>query len=281
MVSLTIRACSESIGDRYRANRFFIDHLVGVPNAQPPQPTDWQVQPTHPIHNVPYQIAQFWDRGVRDRVQDKTKRLQAARKKQQLLSGSATGLGVGEVPRDLRESAKRSPVIRGWVRALEEPVRRFIHEQHAQMSGVTPAAAAADAGKEENDKDELDSDEEEIVFAGRSDAMRELREKKARWRTAHRQVSRETVDSGVVFDSFGDDESASFKYVDYSLVQVTLFANTFRRWLTHSISDYYGLASRSVMVANSSQKVVYVGLKQVHRMAPAISKMPRPLWEVC
>lgn len=94
--------------------------------------------------------------------------------------------------------------------------------------------------------------------------MRELQEKKARWRAAHREISRETVDSGVVFDSFGDDESASFK-----------------RWLTHSISDYYGLSSRSVLVGGSSRKVVYVGLKQAHKMAPVLSKMPRPLWEVC
>lgn len=227
-----------------------------MPNAQPPQPTDWQVQPTHPIHDVPYQMAQFWDRGVRDRVTDKTRRLQAARKQQQLLSGSATGLGVGEVPRDLRESAKRSPVVKGWVRALEEPVRQFVNTH------------LADAAEQE---EEMDSEEEEIVFAGRSDAMRSLREKKqqqqqAGWRTVRREVERETVDKGVVFDSFGDDESASFK-----------------RWLTHAISDYYGLASRSVLVGgSSSHKVVYVGLKQARHMAPAaLSRMPRPLWELC
>lgn len=244
----------------------FTDRLIGVPNAQPPLPTDWQVQPTHPIHDVPYQIAQFWDRGVRDRVNDKTRRLQAARKKQQLLSGSATGLGVGEVPRDLRESAKRSPVVKTWVRALEEPVRQFLTD--AQMTVAAAAAAEREtAVVEREDSDEaMDSDEEEIVFAGRSDAMRALREKKktAVWRAARREVSRETVDSGVVFDSFGDGENASFK-----------------RWLTHSISDYYGLASRSVLVGGSSQKVVYVGLKQARHLAPALSKMPRPLWELC
>ena len=196
---------------------------------------------------------------MRERVGDKTRRLQAARKKQQLLSGSATGLGVGEVPRDLRESAKRSPVVKGWVRALEEPVRQFIHAH--TMGAEQPA--------QEQEEDELDSDEEEIVFAGRLDAMRELREKKkaaGKWRAARREVPRETVDEGVVFDSFGDDESASFK-----------------RWLTHSISDYYGLASRSVLVSGSSHKVVYVELKQAHHMAPAgaLSRMPRPLWELC
>lgn len=223
-----------------------IDRLIGVPNAQPPQPSDWHVQPTHPIHVVPYQVAQYWDRGVRERVGEQTRRLQAARKKQQLLSGSATGLGVGEVPRDLRESAKRSPVVRGWVRALEEPVRRFVHEHLSSGSSA-----------EEEEEESLDSDEEEIVFAGRADAMRELREKKTR-------ATRRDTHGGVVFDELGDDESAAFK-----------------RWLTHSISDYYGLASRSVPVGGSSQKVVYVGLKQAQQMAPALSTMPRPLWELC
>ncbi|KAJ4154094.1 hypothetical protein LMH87_010557 [Akanthomyces muscarius] len=249
-------------GSRQR-RRWENDRLIGVPNAQPPQPTDWQVQPTHPIHDVPYQLAQFWDRGVRERVGDKTRRLQATRKKQQLLSGSATGLGVGEVSRDLRESAKRSPVVKGWVRALEEPVRQFIHARTMGGGAERPA-------EEQEDDDELDSDEEEIVFAGRLDAMRELREKKkaaGKRRAARREVQRETVDEGVVFDSFGDDESSA----------------SFKRWLTHSISDYYGLASRSVLVSGSSHKVVYVGLKQAHHMAPvaAISRMPRPLWELC
>lgn len=215
---------------------------------------------------MPYQLAQFWDRGVRERVGDKTQRLQAARKQQQLLSGSATGLGVGEVPRDLRESAKRSPFVRGWVRALEEPVRQFVHAHTATGAGQPSA------GEQEEDDDELDSDEEEIVFAGRVDAMRELREKKkaaaGKWRVTRREVQNETLDDeGVVFDSFGDDESSA----------------SYKRWLTHSISDYYGLASRSVLVSGSSHKVVYVGLKQAHRMAPAgaLPRMPRPLWELC
>lgn len=236
-------------GSRQR-RRWENDRLIGVPNAQPPQPSDWHVQPTHPIHVVPYQVAQYWDRGVRERVGEQTRRLQAARKKQQLLSGSATGLGVGEVPRDLRESAKRSPAVRGWVRALEEPVRRFVHEHLSSGS-------SAEEDEDEEEEEALGSDEEEIVFAGRADAMRELREKKTR-------AARRDTRHGVVFDELGDDESAAFK-----------------RWLTHSISDYYGLASRSVPVGGSSQKVVYVGLKQAQQMAPTLSTMPRPLWELC
>lgn len=169
---------------------------MGVPNAQPPQPADWEVRPTHSSHRVPYQLAQYWDRGVRQRVEDKTARLAAQRKKQQLAMGSATGLGKGEVPRDLRETAKRSPAVRGWVRALEEPVRQFLHSR-------------ADSS-EDDDQEGLDSEDEEIVFVGRKAAAAEGGPRGG-WRMAHRQVEKETVDQGMVFDSFGDDDGAAFK----------------------------------------------------------------------
>ncbi len=159
---------------------------------------------------------------MRDRVQDKTKRLQATRKQQQLMCGSATGLGVGEVPRDLRESAKRTPAVKDWVRTLEEPVRQFMRDQYALLTGSKTATTFAD--EDNSSEEEMDSDEEEIVFAGRSDAMRELREKKDRWRLAQREIVREAADSGVVFDSFGEDESASFKYVPTTLCLLGLDA---------------------------------------------------------
>jgi hypothetical protein len=114
------------------------------------------------------------------------------------------------VPRDLRESAKRTPAVKDWVRTLEEPVRQFMRDQHALLTGSSASTIAV-----EDDSGEMDSDEEEIVFAGRSDAVRELREKRDRWRLAQREMVREVADSGVVFDSFGEDESASFKYVSF------------------------------------------------------------------
>lgn len=202
------------------------DRLVGVPNVQPPLPTDWEVRPTHPVHRVPYQLAQFWDRGARQRAEDKAARLQAARKKQQRTAGSATGLGAGEVPRDLRETAKRSPAVRGWLRALEEPVRRFL-------------AAEQDRRRQQQDDDsaaeDMDSEDEEIVFVGRSGAMRELREKReARYKMARREVEHETVDSGVVFDSFGDGESAAYKWG--SLLPVNRRGNAFTDLATQALA---------------------------------------------
>ncbi|RFU76543.1 hypothetical protein TARUN_5707 [Trichoderma arundinaceum] len=203
-------------GSRQR-RRWENDHLMHVPNVQPPEPVDWEVHPTHPIHRVPYQLAQFWDHGVRQRIADKTSKLQAARKKQQLKTGSATGLGVGEVPRDLREYTKRSPVVRTWVKALEEPVRQYMIDERRRRLD--------DQADHSNDEDvdsaaeEMDSDDEEIVFVGRNGRMRDLQQKRAaaaaasaRYRMAHREVSQETVDSGLVFDSFGDDESAAYNH---------------------------------------------------------------------
>ncbi|KAL2170435.1 hypothetical protein VTG60DRAFT_4815 [Thermothelomyces hinnuleus] len=60
----------------------------------------------------------------------------------------------------------------------------------------------------------------------------------------------------------------------------------FKRWLTHSISDYYGLDSKSVMVGNPARRVVYVGVKQKQKQAALRQKppnrplLPPPLWEM-
>lgn len=67
------------------------------------------------------------------------------------------------------------------------------------------------------------------------------------------------------------------------------FANTFchRRWITHSISDYYGLKSQSVLMGNPKRKVVYVSLQQTSSARPdpqpttVLGELPRPLWELC
>lgn len=145
---------------------------------------------------------------MRQRVEDKTARLAAQRKRQQLAAGSATGLGLGEVPRDLRETAKRSPVVRSWVRALEEPVRQFLHSR------------AEVEDDDDDDEGSLDSEDEEIVFVGRRTAAAAVAENGPRggWKMAHRETKKETVDQGMVFDSFGEGEGASFRWVGSSTI---------------------------------------------------------------
>jgi hypothetical protein len=153
-------------------------------------------------------------------VEEKTAKLQAIRKTQQLKTGSATGLGVGEVPRDLRELAKRTPVIRMWVHAIEEPVRQFLFEEQERYAESVQRQRDHDDVSHES---ELDSDDEEIVFVGRDSAMRDLREKKEarRRRAAKKPASRDTGSFGLVFDAFGEGENASFKYVSNdSLVDI-------------------------------------------------------------
>lgn len=259
-------------GSRQR-RRWENDRLMHVPNAQPPEPLDWEARPTHVVHahGVPYQLAQFWDRGVRQRVEDKTARLAATRKAQQLKSGSATGLRAGEVPRDLRETTKRAPAVRSWVRVLEEPVRQFLqsrsfteqqHDDDRDGNGDGNGEVEPDDAGDRTSTD--DDDDEQIVFAGRKSGLRTQRQR-GQWKMAHRELGDQTVDQGMVFDSFGDDESAAFK-----------------RWLTHSISDYYGLESTSVVLKNPSRKVVYVRIKQIYQQtSPPLRQFPRPLWELC
>ncbi len=55
-----------------------------------------------------------------------------------------------------------------------------------------------------------------------------------------------------------------------------------RRWLTHSISDYYGLASRSATVGKPPRRVVYVGIREVGAgHGPQFGAgLPRPMWEL-
>jgi len=257
------------------------DRLVGVPNAQLPLPVDCLPRATHPVNYTPYHVAHYWDKSVRDRVEEKTCRLQAARKRQQLQSGSATGIGMGEVPRDLRESTKRSPVVRSWVRGLEEPIRRLLEDQ-SQDSPAKPGPTRVDEGS--------DWDGEEVLFTGRK-GMKKSQEEPGQWKMARREVMNETVEMGVVFESFGDGESAAFRYgtldpveMPPSLEKSVSLTMRSRRWLTHSISDYYGLESKSVTTGNPARRVVYVGVKSMGKRKTANIRqlqLPRPLWEVC
>ena len=57
-----------------------IDRLLHVPNAQPPEPTDYEPRPTHPVVHVPYQVAAAWDQRVRAEVE--AKKAAAVRRKQ-------------------------------------------------------------------------------------------------------------------------------------------------------------------------------------------------------
>ncbi|KAH8680956.1 hypothetical protein BX600DRAFT_520159 [Xylariales sp. PMI_506] len=242
----------------YETNLDNLDRLMHVPNVQPPQPSDYEPRPTHPVQYVPYQITAAWDTRMRAEVEAKT--AAAARRKQMQTRTLGDANVAGRVPRELFVRAKKTPAVRIWVRSLEEPVRRFLIERRGATTAGGEARAMAQQRMLEDDSDsgEGDTEDEEIVFVGRNGSMRDG------WKKAKREGRDD--EKGMVFDAVGDDESSAFK-----------------RWLTHSISDYYGLDSHSVMMGNPSRKVVYVGIKEIKAgHAPtARAHLPRPLWELC
>ncbi|KAL1899325.1 hypothetical protein Cpir12675_001523 [Ceratocystis pirilliformis] len=286
-------------GSRAR-RRWENNNLVHVPNVTPPSAEDMLPRPTHRMATVPYQVASDWDTApatghgrtslLRDQAAFKFAAAAYARKTQQLLSGLATGLAKGEVPRDLRETAKRSPVVRAWVRALEEPLRKWVAEQKNIEGGVlaetdveteteveTEVETEAETEAETDDEgwvrvdgDNFRDGEDVVLYTGRRSA-KEVSD-------PHKQAP------AMVFDSIGDDETAAFK-----------------RWLAHAISEYYGLESYSVTLANPTRRVVYVGASQpstaeatdknktkkkrrkhMNHMHARLrnAELPRPLWEV-
>ncbi|KAK8119391.1 uncharacterized protein PG998_004017 [Apiospora kogelbergensis] len=236
-------------GSRQR-RRWENDRLVGVPNAQPPQPYDWEPRPTHPVHHVPYQIAAAWD--LRLRADVEAKKAAAALRKQQHTKTLGDDAVAGRVPRELFLRAKKTPAVKTWVRSLEEPVRKFLVDRRV-------AREEAEASVEDSSDS---TEDEEIVFVGRNGTMRDG------WKKARREDKKQgSTEEGMVFDALGDDDESS----------------AFKRWLTHSISDYYGLDSRSVLVGNPSRKVVYVAPRptKAGHAPPVLASLPRPLWQLC
>ncbi|KAI0101629.1 R3H-associated N-terminal domain-containing protein [Nemania sp. FL0031] len=265
-------------GSRQR-RRWENDRLLHVPNVAPPEPQDYSPRPTHPVIHVPYKIAAAWDLRIRAEVE--TRNAALARRKQAHTRTLGDEGVPGRVPRELCQRAKKTPAVRAWVRSLEEPVRNYLVEREVAREG--------DAGLRTDDSESssgLDSEDEEIVFVGRNGSMRDGKRKNgndrkgkpeakglpnigAQWKKARREEKRTgaTQDEGMLFDAIGDVDGGAFS-----------------RWITHSISEYYGLQSRSVLVGDPKRKVVYVGIKQMktgHTPPTLRADLPRPLWELC
>ncbi|KAK0702092.1 R3H-associated N-terminal domain-containing protein, partial [Lasiosphaeria miniovina] len=270
-------------GSRHR-RRWENDHLLHVPNVQPPLPSDFEVRPTHPVHGtVPYELAKFWDKGLRERVEERKAAFAAHRKKATLIAAAAAGTGtrtgtgtteaavpadVGKVPRDLRAKAKRTPAVKSWLRVLEEPVRQFMVDRGLVARPAPELEVEAVAAESES---ETDSSDEEIVFVGRNGAtMRDGKPQQQQQQQSERD-QQDAKSPGMLLDTLGEDESGT----------------SFKRWLSHLISEYYGLDSKSVTVGNPARRVVYVGIKQLssahHRRGyplSILSALPPPLWEM-
>ncbi|KAL8920415.1 MAG: hypothetical protein Q9172_004505 [Xanthocarpia lactea] len=224
-----------------RRQRWENDRLLNNPWAQPPLPSDWEVQPTYRKHSVPYYLAPLWDGQVAARES-----ADAMKRKNQSKSAQATG-GDGKVPKELREKLKKTKAAKGLLQDLEEQVRNFVKTWEAknQKPPLVP-------------KPDLDSDEEEIVFVGRNGQMHDVPQ------SPHAVTDDFDEDDikrdKLVFDSLADDHGASFG-----------------RWLVHSIATYYDLHTWSVTTGHPARREAYVGLKSGRPASPSVP-LPRPLW---
>lgn len=166
------------------------DRLLNNPWAQAPLPSDWEVHPTYPRHAVPYYLAPLWDAGMASRaLAGKSKRTTGA-------NGEKGENPAGKVPRELREKLKRARGARGLLQDLEEEVRKFVKKWEEQQKKLG------------TEKEEVDSEDEEIVFVGRNGLMDDIPSPRSM-----KNLDEELERDKLVFDSLVDDHGASFGYV--------------------------------------------------------------------
>lgn len=227
------------------------DHLLHVPNAQPPLPSDWAPHPTYPVHTVPYYLAPLWDAGIRHRAEEL-----ASSKKTAEAQRAGFSETKGRVPSELRMKLKRSKGAKTLLQDLEGEVRGFVREFELREKAALKRGPAGFGGSEAD----IDSEDEEIVFIGRdahgngitmSDEVKDVMEE---------ELEREKkVYEGLV----GTPEGG------------------FARWLVHCVAGYYGLSSRSVTVG--MRREAYVGIRIGEMREEGLGgglggEMPRPLW---
>ncbi|KAL8695645.1 MAG: hypothetical protein Q9224_003265 [Gallowayella concinna] len=224
-----------------RRQRWENDRLLNNPWAQPPLPSDWEVQPTYPKHSVPYYLAPLWD------ATKQARESADAMKQKNHIQRSQTSDRNGKVPKELREKLKKTKAAKGLLQDLEEQVRNFVKQWEVKNVKAAPAPTP-----------DLDSDEEEIVFVGRNGAMHDVPQ------SPHAVMDDFDEDDikrdKLVFDSLADDHGASFG-----------------RWLVHSIATYYDLQTWSVTTGQPARREAYVGLKSGRPASPS-GPLPRPLW---
>lgn len=220
------------------------DRLLNNPYVEPPQPRDWEIRPTHPVHHVPYYLAPLWDAGLSRQHTERKAAVAAAKAGPKTTAKKPTTPGV--VPKELREKLKRSRGAKGLLMDLEGEVRRFVaeweeKERRAEMDGL-PA--------------DPDSSDDEIVFVGRNGKMSDLRSPTG--------SSGETKKELMLFETPEDDHGGCFG-----------------RWLVHHIGVYYGLKTWSVTVGDPARREAYIGLKDVKMRTgrkSVCAPLPRPLY---
>ena len=184
-----------------------LDRLLNNPWTQPPLPSDWEVHPTYQKHNVPYYLAPLWEHDLAAGAEAQKKKQAAARK-----AAQAMDEGQGKIPKELRERLKKAKAAKGLLRDLEEQVRLFVENWEEKMR----------LGKEKERKkkheireNELDSEDDEIVFIGRNGQMHDV-PPSPKFRDSEDEDEEEDEHrverDRLVFDSLANDHSARFGY---------------------------------------------------------------------
>jgi hypothetical protein len=197
-----------------RRQRWENDRLLSNPYAEPPLPSDWQVQPTHPVHRVPYFLAPLWDAEYRRKALERQTREAAAR-----APASREEAAAARVAQELRAKLKKSRGAKGLLQDLEEDVRGFVRQWEEKQRELESEGLI-----------EADSSDEEIVFVGRNGAMSDDR-------------TREKEDKGLekdklIFQGLVDDHGAAFgRYLVHSIAAYVSISSCCPRPLLRACID--------------------------------------------
>ena len=133
-------------------------------------------------------MAGLWDQDAAARAEARLKARQGAKKR-----AAAADDTQGRVPREVREKLRKTRAAKGLLKDLEEQVRAFVKDWEERNK--LP------------DKDDLDSEDEEIVFVGRNGQMPDVPPSpKFRDSMDDDELERQYL----VFDSLAADRGASF-----------------------------------------------------------------------
>lgn len=239
-----------------RRQRWENDRLLSNPYATPPLPSDWQVQPTYPVHRVPYFLAPLWDAGYARQSTERKMQADAAK------STTKEEAAAAKVTQDLRAKLKRSKGAKGLLMDLEEEVRGFVSAWEEKARQL-----------ENEGLIEPDSEDEEIVFVGRNGAMSDERKKEKEQETLEKDK--------LIFQGLLDDHGSAFgRYLVHAIAAYVSDVSEYGRVLSDMLCQY-GL--RTWSTTKGLERHAYVGLPldpKTRRPSLTGRALPRPLWAV-
>lgn len=184
-------------GSRQR-RRWENDRLLNNPYAEPPLPSDWEVRPTYPVRQTPYNIAPLWEAEYARLAKERQKRAEAAK-----VPACKQEADAAKVKQELKAKLKRSKGAKGLLQDLEEEVRGFVRQWEEKQKEM----------EQDGLIDPSSSEDEEIVFVGRNGAMSDERRRE--------KQSNALEKDKLIFQGLLDDHGSAFG-----------------RYLVHAIAAY-------------------------------------------